>query len=79
MIKIQNNTTTKHLTNKIMENLKTSQNLEEQQEKFEQVVRPLMKYLAENHHPHTSIYVTSRTAELLEGQKCLTTDEYIVD
>lgn len=38
----------------------TSQNLEEQQEKFEQAVRPLMKYLAENHHPHTSVYVTSR-------------------
>lgn len=51
----------------------------EKQEKFEQVVRPLMKYLAENHHPHTSFYVTSRTAELLEGQQCFSTDEYIVD
>ena len=62
-----------------MENKKTSQNLEEQQEKFEKAVRPLMKYLAENHHPHNSVYVTSRTAELLEGQKCLNTNEYIVD
>lgn len=62
-----------------MENKKTSQNLEEQQEKFEQAVRPLMKYLAENHHPHTLIYVTSRTAELFEGQKVLSTNEYIVD
>ena len=57
----------------------TSQNLEEQQEKFQEAVRPLMKYLAENHHPHTSVYVTSNTAELLEGQKCLSTNEYIVD
>jgi hypothetical protein len=64
-------------TNKIMK--QTSQNLEEKQEKFEQAVRPLMKYLAENHHPHTSVYVTSRTAELLEGQKCLSTNEYLVD
>ena len=57
----------------------TSQNLEDQQEKFEEAVRPLMKYLAENHHPHTSVYVTSRTAELLEGQKCLSTNEYLID
>jgi len=57
----------------------TSQNLEEQQEKFEEAVRPLMKYLAENHHPHTSVYVTSDRAELLEGQQCLSTNEYLVD
>jgi hypothetical protein len=62
-----------------MENKKTSQNLEDQQEKFEEAVRPLMKYLAENHHPHTSVYATSRTAELLEGQKCLSTNEYLID
>jgi hypothetical protein len=61
-------------TNKIMKQTK-----KQKQEKFEEAVRPLMKYLAENHHPHTSIYVTSRTAELLEGQKCLSTNEYIVD
>jgi hypothetical protein len=48
-------------------------------EKFEKAVRPLMKYLAENHHPHTSVYVTSRAAELLEGQQCIITDEYLVD
>ena len=55
------------------------QTKKQKQEKFEEAVRPLMKYLAENHHPHTSVYVTSRTAELLEGQQCLSTDEYIVD
>jgi len=57
----------------------TSQNLEEQQEKFEEAVRPLMKYLAENHHPHTSVYVTSRETALSEFQLCLSTDEYLVD
>jgi hypothetical protein len=51
----------------------------EKQEKFEEAVRSLMKYLAENHHPHTSVYVTSSTAELLEGQQCLSTNEYILD
>jgi hypothetical protein len=57
----------------------TSQKLEEQQEKFEEAVRPLMKYLAENHHPHTSVYVTSRETALSEFQLCLSTDEYLVD
>jgi len=55
------------------------QTKKQKQEKFEKVVRPLMKYLAENHHPHTSVYVTSSTAVLLEGQQCLSTDEYIID
>jgi len=40
---------------------------------------PIMKYLAENHHPHTSVYVTSRETALSEFQLCLSTDEYLVD
>jgi len=51
----------------------------ERQQKFEEAVRPLMKYLAENHHPHTSVYVTSRETALSEFQLCLSTDEYLVD
>ena len=34
---------------------------------FEKVVRPLIKYLCENHHPHVSVIVTPTNAELLEG------------
>lgn len=34
---------------------------------FEELMRPVIKYLAENHHPHTSIIVTSTNAELVEG------------
>jgi hypothetical protein len=30
-------------------------------------------------HEQESVYVTSRTAELLEGQKCLNTNEYLID
>ena len=46
---------------------------------FEKLSRELMKYLAENHHPHTSILITSNTAELLEGKACIATDEYLKD
>ena len=31
---------------------------EEQQKAFEEAAKPLMKYLAENHNPHTSIILT---------------------
>lgn len=55
------------------------QTKKQKQEKFEEVVRPLMKYLAENHHPHTSVYVTSRETALLEFQLCLSTNEYLID
>lgn len=29
--------------------------------------KPLIKYLAENHHPHVKVIVTNNYAELLEG------------
>ena len=46
---------------------------------FKTAVRPLMKYLAENHHPHTNVIVESNRAEMVEGVKCCNTDEYLVD
>lgn len=36
---------------------------------FEEVVMPVIKWLAENEHPHTTVIVTSTGAELLEGKK----------
>jgi hypothetical protein len=38
---------------------------------FESVVRPVLKYLCDNHHPHTTIIITPTTAELFEGQKSI--------
>jgi len=35
---------------------------------FEDVVRPVIKYLCENHHPHVTVIVTPTNAELLEGK-----------
>jgi len=54
----------------------------ENQEKytgFDEAVRPAMKWLAENCHPHMKIVIESNVAELVEGQKTLVTDEYLVD
>ncbi len=46
---------------------------------FEEASRPLMKYLGQNHHPHTSAYITNNRAELLEGQQAFVSDDYILD
>lgn len=36
-------------------------------DEFTAIVRPVMKWLCENHHPHTSIYIDGTNAQLLEG------------
>lgn len=46
---------------------------------FEEAVRPAMKWIAENCHPHMKIVIESNVAELVEGQKTLVTNEYLVD
>ena len=33
---------------------------------FEAVVRPVLKYLCENYHPHVTLIITPTRAELLE-------------
>jgi len=48
-------------------------------ETFESVARPLMKYLGENHHPHTSAYISNIRAELLEGKETFGTEDYVSD
>jgi hypothetical protein len=39
----------------------------EQKQSFREVALPLMKWLAENTDPHTSVIVTNRRAELVQG------------
>lgn len=46
---------------------------------FEAVVQPLMKWLAEHHHPHVQVIVSATTAELVEGLKSFNTFEYLKD
>jgi hypothetical protein len=51
----------------------------EQSIKFLEVVRPVIKFMAEETHPHCTMIINSTTAELLEGQKALNTEEYLLD
>ena len=53
--------------------------LENYSEKFEEVVKPLMKWLCEKTHPHTTVIVTSNSAELVEGIKSIVTNEFLID
>lgn len=46
---------------------------------FEEAARPLMKFLAENHHPHTTVILTSTNAEIVEGLATFITQEYVKD
>jgi len=48
-------------------------------EGFEDVVKPVIKWMAENMHPHSMVVIDSLHAELLEGSKSVVTDEYLVD
>lgn len=38
---------------------------------FENVVRPVLRYLCENHNPHVTVIITPTTAELVEGIKTI--------
>ena len=58
---------------------KNNQNLKDV-EPFENVARPVIKYLCENHHPNTTIIITQTNAEVLEGVKTIgTIKDYIID
>ena len=46
---------------------------------FEEAAKPLIKYLNENHHPHTTVIVTPINAELLEGCMGMRTLEFVKD
>ncbi|MCK5019625.1 MAG: hypothetical protein KAS32_21380 [Candidatus Peribacteraceae bacterium] len=43
--------------------------MESDPNEFSEVVKPLMKWLKENHHPHVKAIVTSMDAELVEGME----------
>ncbi len=53
--------------------------LDEQKKSYVEAVRPAMKWIAENCHPHTKIIIESDSAELVEGIIAERTDEFIKD
>ena len=46
---------------------------------YEEAVKPAIKWLAENCHPHMKIIIDSTNAELVEGKKMIRTEEYLKD
>lgn len=46
---------------------------------FEEVVRPVIEWLATNKHPHTKIIIQNDRAELFEGVVSFLTNDYIKD
>lgn len=46
---------------------------------FENIITPVMKYMSENHSPHSILIVQSNKAEIYDGSKVFTTDEFIAD
>ena len=46
---------------------------------FETAARPLIKWLNENCNPHSKVIVTTTDAELVSGERCFETLEYLVD
>jgi hypothetical protein len=48
--------------------------------KFEELARPMIKYLCENYHPHVTVIITPTSAEILEGLKTIgRIEDYIRD
>jgi hypothetical protein len=48
-------------------------------EEFEEAAKPLMKFLAENTHPHVTAIVEAGRAEILESAAAFVSDEFILD
>lgn len=50
------------------------------QMKFEEITRPVLKFLCENYHPHVSVIITPTTAVLYEGELSIgEINDYVVD
>ncbi|WP_155403091.1 hypothetical protein [Hafnia alvei] len=51
----------------------------EKMKSFEEAAKPLIKWLAENVHPHHSAVVTSTDAELFMSECVVKTEEFLKD
>lgn len=52
---------------------------EEEREYFREAARPLIKFLNDNCHPHVSVIVDCRSAELFEGICHIVVEDYLHD
>lgn len=52
---------------------------QEQLKEFEDVTRPLIKFLNDHFHPHVTVIVDNTSAELSEGIATFRTEDYLKD
>ena len=48
----------------------------EQGEEFDKLADAMIKYLNDNHHPHTTIIIDNSSAELVVGERCYRTEKH---
>jgi hypothetical protein len=53
--------------------------MNEGEKTFEEIVKPVIEWLAKNKHPHMTIIIDGTHAELVEGVESVVTDEFIPD
>ena len=59
------------------EETKQFENARQARKELLEAATPLMKYLAEKHHPHTSVLVDCGTANVIESLFSVGTDEFL--
>lgn len=52
---------------------------EQQRKDFEEVARPVIKWLNDNCHPHTTVLIEPTRAEVVEGVCAVNTNDYVRD
>jgi hypothetical protein len=52
---------------------------DQQRKEFEEAARPLIEWLNNNCHPHTTVIVDNIVAQLFEGICVFRTEEYLKD
>ena len=53
--------------------------MDKKQTEFNELVTPLIKFMAQEVHPHHTLIITSTSAELLEGEMSAHTTEFLRD
>jgi hypothetical protein len=46
---------------------------------FEEIVKPVIEWMAKNKHPHMTVIIDSTHAELVEGVESVVTEEFLRD
>ena len=52
---------------------------EAMRQEFSDLVKPLIKYLNDNHNPHSKIIIDTTSAEVVSGDYSIVTKEFIKD